>query len=153
MVTKVGTQAAFLDALKDLLELEYDALAAYGVAVDKIQSQKCKEKLLGFKKEHEQHIEQIGQVLERHGVKTKRDGSIKGFLTKGKVYIADLFNDKMVLQAMHSNEIDTNTAYDRLCSHKDKWLDADEVLTNAQEHERRHKAWLGRAIEAGKYVE
>jgi hypothetical protein len=40
-------------------------------------------------------------------------------LTQGKVLIAGLMGDKTILQAMKSNEEDTNTAYARAVEHED----------------------------------
>jgi hypothetical protein len=69
-------------------------------------------------------------------------GSVKELLTKGKVIIANLVGDKAVLMAMASNEVDTNTAYERMNSREDKWVDAIDILKKGLADEKRHAAWL-----------
>jgi hypothetical protein len=39
-----------------------------------------------------------------------KEGDMKALLTKGKVVIAGLMGDAAILQAMRTNEADTNTA-------------------------------------------
>lgn len=48
MVTHVGTQKLFIDAMKELLELEYDAIEAYKAAVSKIGKEECKKNYKNF---------------------------------------------------------------------------------------------------------
>ena len=43
---------------------------------------------------------------------------MKALLTKGKVVIAGLMGDEAILQAMRTNEADTNTAYERAVNFK-----------------------------------
>ena len=49
---------------------------------------------------------------------------------------------------MRSNEIDTNTAYERMNEYEDKWPDSAVSLMRGLEDERRHKAWLESVIAA-----
>lgn len=52
------------------------------------------------------------------------------------------FGDKAILQAMLSNEEDTNTAYERLNNHTDKWDDAEKILEQGFKDEQKHKKWI-----------
>ena len=47
-----------------------------------------------------------------------KEGDMKALLTKGKVVIAGLMGDEAILQAMRTNEADTNTAYERAVNFK-----------------------------------
>ncbi len=55
--------------------------------------------------------------------------------------------DKAILQAMKTNEEDTNTAYERVVGHKQAWPDMRTVLERALEDERRHRSWMVATIE------
>lgn len=142
MATLVGTQTNFADALRALIELDYDAIEAYKAAVDRIENEHYKNQLRKFEADHQRHVQELNAVLRAHGEKEVDGPSGKQWLTKGKVVIADLFGDNPILQAMHSNEDDTNSAYERMNDHKDKWLDALEVLRRGLLDEKQHRKWL-----------
>jgi hypothetical protein len=142
MVTKVGMQTDFADALKDLLELDYDAIEAYAVAVDKLTDVKCKEKLANFKADHERHTREITAILMAHNQAAPDGPSAKQWLTKGKVLMSNLLGDNAILLAMKTNEDDTNSAYERMNERDDIWEDAIETLANGLSDEKRHRAWI-----------
>src|SRR4051812_8816544 len=115
MITLVGTQSNPLDAYKSLLELEYEALDAYGEAEKRCKDDKIKNQLKKMASDHQEHIRLWTELLEKRNETAPKGGSMKRFLTQGKVYIADLIgDDHTILQAMLSNEEDTNKAYERL---------------------------------------
>jgi rubrerythrin len=146
MVTKVGLQGDFVSAFKDLLELDNDAIEAYEVAIERIETDSYKHALLEFKKDHERHVKEITRILIDHGEEAPRGPSAKQWLTKGKVILADLLGDESILAAMRSNELDTNDAYERLNQYEDRWEDSVEFLKSGLNDERRHKAWLEKTL-------
>lgn len=143
MVTQVGLESNFTDALYDLIELEYDAVEAYEAALVRLENSNYKEKIREFLEDHKRHIKKFSSILMQHNKEAPQGpDSTKSFLTKGKVIVAGLVGDKAILHAMHSNEIDTNTAYERLNLFEGRWTDTDNALQEALQDERRHKAWL-----------
>lgn len=142
MVTKVGLQSDFVSAFKDLLELDYDAIEAYKVAIEKLENPVYKNALTEFLHDHERHVKEITQLLVAHNIDAPDGPSAKQWLTKGKVVLAGLIGDKTILTAMRSNEIDTNDAYKRLNEYQDKWQDSIEFLQSGLRDEKKHKAWL-----------
>jgi rubrerythrin len=143
MVTFVGTQADFGDALKDLIELDYDAVEAYEAAVNRLENQVFKEKLNIFKADHEWHIQELTNVLNKRDIEPPSGPSAgKQWLAKGKVVLANLIGDTTILRAMISNEIDTNSAYERISLREDMWPEAKDIVRRGLEDERRHKKWL-----------
>lgn len=142
MVTKVGLQTDFADALRDLTELDYDAIEAYDVAINRVDNIEYKTKLTEFRDDHRRHVEENSALLASHGEEAPAGPSGKQWLTKGKVVLADMIGDTTILVAMRSNEIDTNTAYERLNAHEGRWEDSLEFLSRGLSDERRHKAWL-----------
>lgn len=147
MVTKVGIQINFINAIKDLIELEYDALEAYEVAIDRVENDQYKAKLSEFAADHRKHISNLSNFVrnENEDVPTG-PSTIKQWITKGKVILADMMSDEAILSAMSSNEVDTNTAYDRILNREDVADEVLDTLRSNREDERRHKQWLDETV-------
>ena len=108
MATMVGTQKSFTEAIKELVELDYDALGAYEAAINNLENPEYKRKFEEFKLDHQRHITELTAFLSRCN-ETAPSGpdNIKKILVKGKVELASLFGDQDILKAMLSNEEDT----------------------------------------------
>ena len=147
MVTMVGMQGDFSSAVKDLIELEYDTVEAYEAALNRLDNESYKKKLQEFLGDHRRHIQEFSNLLRTHEEEAPTGPSVgKQWITKGKVVLASMVGDKTILSAMSSNEIDTNTAYERIQEFKDIWDDAHDLIDRAFEDEKRHKAWLDAEI-------
>lgn len=143
MTTLVGIQDNFVTALQELVELDFDAAEAYLAAINRLDNLVYRTKLQEFREDHLRHIRELTELLQRHGEDAPTGPSaVKQWLTKGKVVLADLAGDHAILAAMKSNEDDTNTAYERMVAHKNKWLDAEDTLQRGLSDERRHREWL-----------
>lgn len=143
MTTLVGTQGEFSSALKELVELDYDAVEAYEAAINRLENTAYIEKLTDFKNDHLRHIKDLTDLLKKHNEEAPTGPSmVKQWLAKGKVVLANLAGDEAILSAMNSNEIDTNTAYETMDNRKDKWDDAVEIIKQGLADEKRHKEWL-----------
>ncbi len=150
MATTVGTQDRFMDALYQLCQLDFDTVEAYEAAINRLDNTEYSNQLAIFKADHEQHIRNITAILTKHNVKAPQGPGVKSLLADGKVVMANLFGDEAILKAMLTNEQDTNTAYERLNSRSDGWVDARDILRRGLEDERRHKAWIEATLAAGK---
>lgn len=147
MVTFVGTQKDFAEALKEVVELDYAAADAYEAAIERLENTAYQAKLREFKKDHERHIEEISALLKKNKHEAPQKGdTAKEILTTGKVILANMVGDNTILQAMKSNEMDTNTAYERLEAHEGKWPEAKDIIHKSLQDEKRHKAWLENTI-------
>jgi rubrerythrin len=143
MTTAVGLQTRFENAVKDLVELDFDAIEAYNAAINRIENEEYRTKLKEFKTDHERHVQELSELLRKHDIDAPSGPSmVKQWLAKGKIIIADLAGDQAILIAMKSNEEDTNTAYQRVSEYKDIWEDAVFIIHRGLEDERRHKAWI-----------
>lgn len=49
---------------------------------------------------------------------------------------------------MISNQVDTNTAYERINNYTHNWADAVSILQRGLEDVRRHKRWLEKTVNA-----
>jgi bacterioferritin (cytochrome b1) len=143
MVTFVGNQEDFSEALKELLELDYSAVDAYEAAIERLENPGYQQKLEEFKGDHERHIQEISSLLSKNHQDVPEKGSLgKQLLATGKVVLANMMGDNTILQAMKSNEIDTNTAYERMRDHKNKWPEAEDIISRGLNDEKKHKEWL-----------
>ena len=142
MITDVGLQNEFLPALIDLLKLDYDMLAAYDVALEKLDNPIYLNGLKQFKEDHERHILLINNLLLNHGIEPPAGPDFKQYVTKGKVYVSTLFGDNGIIAAMQSNEKDANTAYLRINHFVDRWPEAVAMLRRGLEDETAHRLWV-----------
>lgn len=142
MVTRVGMQSNFVDSMIALLELEYDALEAYKAAINRVKEQYIKNILEDNKLDHENHIQKLSKFLANYITDIPNAPTAKQWLTKGKVVLGNLLGDKRIVEAMISNEIDTENAYSNVCQRQDKWLEIEQFLNDGFADERRHKAVL-----------
>jgi len=147
MVTFVGKQGSFADAVKNLIELDFDAVEAYETALNKMENNTYKKYLQGFKEDHERHIKELSALLTKHNEEPPHGpSSVKHWLTKGKVVMAEILGDDLILRALRSNEIDTLTAYRRMDERVDRWPDSESILHRGLEDEKRHNAWLEKQL-------
>lgn len=149
MATLVGTQENFIDALKELLEFEYDVKEAYTIAIKKLNlgHYDYKNKLLEFSEEHSRHILELSNILKQHTEDfPKKSDMMRNFLSKGKIYLANLMGDEKILAAMAGNESDTNLAYERMNARHDVWEESKSFLKRVLADEKKHKAWLDNIV-------
>lgn len=129
--------------LNNLIELDYDAVAAYESAIKRLESSTYKAKLNEFLKDHRRHITNLATAVRELGGSPADGADLKKILTQGKVVIADLVGDDItILKAMKLNEDVTNLKYEQALK---KFSDLDQLgtlLAGHLEDERRHRAWI-----------
>jgi len=135
MVTMVGTEASLDGLLEDLIKLDYDAADAYQAAIERIERTDRRDTLRLFREDHLRHTRELGELLQQMGRKPPEEGDFKSLLTQGKVVVASLAGDDAILEAMRSNEADTNTAYERALEFKELPANVRPVLQSGLEDE------------------
>lgn len=150
MVTTVGTEAHVVDLLSDLIQLDRDAADAYQAAIDRIKAQQFAATLRAFKHDHLQHVAELSSILSGMGHEPPEELDMKSLLARGKVIIGSLAGDSAIIAALRSNEIDTNTAYERAVAHGGLSLEdvMRDVLQRGLSDEHRHSEWVTSAIES-----
>ena len=147
MVTAVGTESNLVDLFNDLVRLDYDAIAAYQAAVDRLDNPDYPRTLRSFRDDHERHTRDLKPFVRELGGDPPNEAGPKSLLTSGKVAIAGLVGDKAILRAMLSNEEDTNTAYERATRHDGLTASMKRVLEANLKDERRHRDWIESTLE------
>jgi len=112
-------------------------------AIAKLIKSDYKVKLNEFCQDHEHQIMELSKLLQNHNEQPPMQPSvIKPLVSKGKVALAEIIGDQMILAAMVNNEIDTNKAYERINSRHERWEDAKEMLKRMLDDEKKHKKLL-----------
>lgn len=150
MVTRVGKQSNFIDAIKELIELDYDIIEAYESAINRLENLEYKDKLRNFQGEHKKRVKELSAFLNESGEEAPKGADMsKNLLVKSKVAILAIFGDDNILKAMLSNEEDSNMAYERMYARLKESTNQQisKAITKGLEEERKHKDWLKRTIE------
>lgn len=145
MATATDSKQIISD-VNDLITLDYDAIAAYQSAIERLDNTGYKAQLTEFMGDHKRHVDELGKVVRSEGGTPPTEGDAMKILTKGKVVIAGLAGDKAILKAMRANEEVTNTKYEDAVEegYAEK---VQALLRQGLADERRHKNWLETTIE------
>ena len=147
MVTTIGTESDVGTLTRHLIMLDHDAIAAYETAIERLEDAGFKKALSSFRDDHARHTENLAPFLRQLGDDVPRSGDAKEMLTTGKVKMGSLVGDKAILQAMRTNEDDTNTAYARAAEHADATPEMKRVFEQNLADERRHCEWILETLE------
>ena len=147
---EIGSQTSsehhneIVEHLNGLIELDYDAVAAYQATIERLESAAFRQQLTEFKADHDRHVRELGQVVSALGGRPKSSGDAKQMLTKGKVVLAGLAGDEALLRAMKSNEDETNERYEKALDRCGPIASPQirAVLERGLDDERRHRQWL-----------
>jgi hypothetical protein len=128
--------------INSLIALDYDAIAAYEAAIDRLHGVLDQDQLRSFLADHRRHVFELTPfVLEFHG-QPVTEADFKKVLTKGKVVLGAVIGDRAVLGAMHSNEETTTKAYHAASTEPGIPARVRAVLERNLADERRHLGWL-----------
>ncbi|MFO7551027.1 MAG: DUF2383 domain-containing protein [Haliea sp.] len=145
-MAKVMDSEQIIDDLGDLIELDYDAIAAYQAAIERLDTAAYKQQLTEFMGDHKRHVKELGEAVRNEGGTPPTEGDAMKILTKGKVVLADLLGDEAILKAMRANEEVTNKKYEAAV--EEGYAEhIQAVLRQGLADERRHKAWLKTTLE------
>ena len=142
MATMVGRQSDMVAALCAEIELDFDAIEAYGAAIERLSEATDRTRFQEFREDHRRHVEELSAFVVKLGGTPPTKPDAKALLTKGKVVILALIGTRGVLEAMRSNEGDTNVAYERLCARPEWSGEILLCLRRALADERRHREYI-----------
>jgi hypothetical protein len=147
VMTTATDSKELISDLSDLIELDYDAIAAYKIAIERLEKTSYKRKLTEFLGDHERHVVDLGKAVRKEGGTPPTEGGAMQIMTTGKVVLAELFGDEAILKAMLANEGVTNTKYEEAAA-TGYPVPIGALVRKGLADERRHKDWL--AITLGK---
>ncbi len=144
--------AALLAELNDLLQLDYDAVGAYTLAISALRDRNLRNTLIGFRQDHERHIAELVELIrERGGIPLRMPhfptgifkllvqaaGSVGGFAG----------GDRAVLLAFVANETQARDKYRRHANVADHPGEIAGILERAARDEETHHRWAWDALE------
>jgi len=136
------------EKLNDLIQLDFDAIEAYEAAIERLDSSEYRTQLQMFMRDHERHTVNLAEQVRMLGGTPATKADFMRVLTKGKVVIGALGDDKGVLMAMNANEAVTNKTYEHMVKALADHPAVDAVVRGNLADERRHKAWIEETLEA-----
>jgi hypothetical protein len=144
----IGCEAAVLLAdLTDLLQLEFDALASYAVALAGLRRPDLRATLEAFRRDHEQHVQSLSaQIQALGGIPLSLPHIPTGLLKLGVQTVGLLGGDRAVLLGFVSNEWQSREKYARYAARPYPTAVAVLLERHAAD-EARHYEWAIGALE------
>lgn len=133
--------------LKKLIHLDIDAIHAYTQAIDHIDIQDVKDRLIEFRSDHQRHVDDLSAIVRRFGEEPPAfKADFKGYLIQGMTSLRSVAGTAGALKAMRSNEELTNKSYDKAVSVGFP-PEIQVVVTRNRDDERRHLDYISRCID------
>jgi len=137
-----------LDGLNDLLQLDHDALAAYDVAISKLEDRDHAGQITGFRRDHERHVYELNELVTRLGGTPVNHPHATGPFKTALQSLGGLAGDKGLLMAFRTNELQVRTKYDTYASRAMLWPpEVKRVIDGAALDEERHYAWVAGVLQ------
>jgi len=139
--------AALMAALNDLLQLDHDAVASYQVAIDAVSTETLKRKLRQFKRDHQRHVAEIGELVTARGGKPVTAPHLStGMLKLAVQALGAAGGDRAVLLAFRTNEWESANKYARAAGRRFP-PEVREVIRRGAEDEAKHYKWAVDSLE------
>ena len=140
-------QAELLAELNDLLQLDHDAVQAYTLAINALESPVHKRTLEEYRADHERHIVELTRLIQAGGGTPIEMSHIPSGAFKLAVQaVGAAGGDRAVLLAFKSNEWQVSEKYHRHAERRHTPEVAD-VLRRAASDEQKHYAWAAATLE------
>jgi uncharacterized protein YjbJ (UPF0337 family) len=137
-----------LDGLNDLLQLDHDAMAAYDVAIAKLEDRDHADQIAGYRRDHERHVRELNELIARLGGTPDNHPHVTGPFKTALQSLGGLAGDKGLLLAFRTNELQVRTKYDAYASKAMLWPpDVKRVIDAAALDEERHYAWVADVLQ------
>lgn len=142
-----GTESELIAELNDLLQLDYDAVQAYSVAIKSLQNQSYSQQLREFRLDHERHIDELVVLIQKLGGAAVELPHLPTGLFKLAVQgVATAGGDRAILTAFKANERQVRDKYRRAAQGRHS-PDVQPMIQRAAADEARHYAWVLETLE------
>jgi hypothetical protein len=149
-------EATLVAELNDLLQLDYDAVGAYTLAISALRDRNLRNTLIGFRQDHERHIAELVELIRmRDGVPVRMPHFPTGIFkllvqaagSAGGLVGGIAGGDRAVLLAFVANETQARDKYRRHANVGDHPSDVARILERAARDEETHHRWAWDALE------
>jgi rubrerythrin len=148
---KQGTalsETVLTGALNDLLQLDIDAVQAYGLVVKQLESKARKEAVRRYAADHKRHIEVLKRLIRAHGgVPLPLSHIPTGPFKLAMQATASFGSDRAVLLVFKNNERQSRDKYRRAAAKKGYPADVAKALRRAAADEERHYRWAEKSLQ------
>jgi rubrerythrin len=138
--------SALHDKIYALIELGYDATAAYTAAVRKLNNIELRVMLDEFRCDHMRHTYVLSRQLRDLGKAPPSGFDIRPLLASGPKVVRELTSDEQVLEAMEENERVTFRAYSNALLDAGLGMNLAKTLRQNLDDEYRHGTWIRREL-------
>ena len=134
-----------IEECNDLIRFDLDAIGAYDEAIDAVTEPMIKDQLRQFRDDHERHVVNLSQIVNRLGGEPPDRPGARGVIRKTLTKVAGMIGTESVLKAMKSNEEVLNKQY---ANRANQQFPADVLVVIQKNYadEQRHLAWVQQAI-------
>lgn len=132
--------------LNELLMLDHDAVRAYASAIERISIPIVKERLTEFRGDHQRHIRDLTECINRIGGEPKDRPDFKGPFIQAMTALRSMMGDEQAIKAMKGNEELTNKKYSEALQ-EDFPADILEVVRRNYQDEVRHLQFINQIID------
>lgn len=147
MSTTPPNEAQLVAELNDLLQLDHDAVQAYGLALDGLQDERHRATLREYRADHERHVEELTRLVQSFGgIPLNLPHLPTGAFKLAVQAVGRLGGDRALLLAFKTNEGQVRAKYREHVARAHS-VDVQEVLRRAADDEERHYRWVGRVLE------
>jgi rubrerythrin len=145
--TTTRTESELIAELNDLLQLDYDAVQAYTVAIKSLQNESYSQQLREFRLDHERHIDElVGLIQKLGGTAVELPHLPTGLFKLAVQGIGATGGDRALLIAFKANERQVRDKYRRAAQGRHT-PDVQQVIQRAAADEERHYAWVLETLE------
>ncbi len=143
------TETDLIAELNDLLQLDHDAVQAYTIAIDNLESETLRSTLMEFRGDHERHISELTRLIHDHGgmpidLAHIPTGAFKAAVQK----VGAMDGDKGILLAFKANERQSRDKYRRAAGAVGHPPEVTDVLRRHASDEERHYDWATSTLES-----
>lgn len=139
--------ATLVAQLNDLLQLDYDAVAAYEIALRELDSPVLGRQLQAHLDDHQRHIQELERHIARIGGMKVPMPHLSGVFKLAVQSAVAAASDRKVLLAFKANEVQSRDRYNRAAMELDLPVDIRDTVRRAADDEIRHYDWAVRALE------
>jgi rubrerythrin len=140
--------AAVLEGLNDLLRLDHDAIAAYEIAMEKVENPDWADQIAGFMLDHERHVRQLNEVILELGGTPRNEPHLTGPFKEALQSLGALGGDRGLIVAFRANELQARRKYDRYASKANRWPPNVKLVVDGNAlDEERHYRWASEVLD------
>ena len=133
--------------LNDLLQLDYDAVQAYRLAISLLSDPEYKAQLRDFRADHERHIDELSRLVANHGgVPVEMPHLPTGVFKLAVQAAGRAGGDRGVLLAFKANERQVRDKYRRAAESRQP-PEVAVILSRAAGDESLHYSWVLETLE------